>query len=238
MENTSDLQFLPSGREIITDWKNLWNLDEFRWSLLVSLLALIGSFIINLAAIAYATDRASNTVTDIILSNVPLFDVDRLFVYGTFLFVLFIAVFLLTHPRCIPFTLNSIALFWIIRAGFTSLTHIAPYATHAASDFGTTITKMFFGGDLFFSGHTGAPFLLALIFWRWRYVRYVFLFTSVAFAVIVLLGHLHYSIDVFGAYFITYTIYHLCLKFFPRSYALFTRADIHGGNLSAKTDSL
>ena len=57
---------------------------------------------------------------------------------------------------------------------------------------------MFFGADLFFSGHTGMPFLLALIFWDWRRVRYMFLFISVACAIIVLAG-LHYSIDVCSA---------------------------------------
>ncbi|HQU07993.1 MAG: hypothetical protein B7X04_03185 [Parcubacteria group bacterium 21-54-25] len=213
-------------RRAIHRWHDVLALNGFRSTLIISALALIASFGINLAAIAYATERASNTVTDIILSNVPLFDVDRLFVYGTFLFAGFVVIFLLTHPKYIPFTLNSLALFWVIRAGFTTLTHIAPYPTHASTDFGTTITKMFFGGDLFFSGHTGMPFLLALIFWKWPRIRYTFLFISIAFAFIVLLGHLHYSIDVFGAYFITYTIYCLCLKFFPRTYAIFTNTEL------------
>ena len=212
-------------RTIINRWRDLPR-GEFRTAFLISALALITSFGMNIVAIAYATASASNSVTDIILSNIPLYDVDALFVYGTFLFASVIAILLLTHPKYIPFTLNSIALFWAIRAGFTSLTHIAPFVPYTVSDFGTTITRMFFGADLFFSGHTGMPFLLALIFWNWRGVRYMFLFISVAFAMIVLAGHLHYSIDVFSAYFITYTIYCLCLKFFRRTYALFRSTEI------------
>jgi len=37
----------------------------------------------------------------------------------------------------------------------------------------------------------------------------MFIFLSISFGVIVLLGHLHYSIDVLAAFFITYTIRHI-----------------------------
>jgi hypothetical protein len=77
------------------------------------------------------------------------------------------------------------------------------------------------GNDLFFSGHTGLPFLIALIFWDHVYVRTLFLSSSVVFGVIVLLSHLHYSIDVFSAFFITYSIYHISLKLFHLDYTFF-----------------
>jgi membrane-associated phospholipid phosphatase len=35
----------------------------------------------------------------------------------------------------------------------------------------------------------------------------------------VLLGHVHYSIDVFAAPFMTYTIFVIAKKFFPKEYA-------------------
>ena len=80
---------------------------------------------------------------------------------------------------------------------------------------------IFNGNDLFFSGHTGLPFLLALIFWENKKLRFLFLGFSVLFAVVVLLGHLHYSIDVFAAYFITYTIFHICKFLFKKDWQLF-----------------
>ena len=70
--------------------------------------------------------------------------------------------------------------------------------------------------DLFFSGHTGAPFLMALVFWPHKRLRYIFLAWSGFFAVVVLLGHIHYTIDVLSAFFITYGIYHIALHFFPK----------------------
>ena len=75
--------------------------------------------------------------------------------------------------------------------------------------------------DLFFSGHTGIPFLMALMFWNYKPLRYTFLCFSLFFAVVVLLGHLHYSIDVLAAFFITYAIFDICKFFFKKDWALF-----------------
>jgi membrane-associated phospholipid phosphatase len=65
----------------------------------------------------------------------------------------------------------------------------------------------FFQNDLFFSGHTGGPFLVALILWKNRFMRYSLLIVSVLMAFTVLAMRLHYSIDIIGAYFITYGIF-------------------------------
>ena len=179
------------------------------------------SLVVEYVTTAYATASASNPVTDIVLSNIPIFDVNAIYVYGLMLLIAFVLLLVLTHPRRLPFTLYSLALFILVRSFFVSLTHLAPYPIPTSPDFGTTMVKVFFGGDLFFSGHTGGPFLLALIYWRETILRYIFLAWSVFFAAIVLLGHLHYSIDVAAAYFITYTIYALCERFFARSRTLF-----------------
>ena len=184
------------------------------------------SIVVTTGAATFASHEASNSVTDLILSNTPAFKVDDFFVYGAFMFIVYIVLVSLVHPRRIPFTLYSLGLFYLVRAGFISLTHIALFPTHSVSDFGYTFTQFFFGGsDLFFSGHTGAPFLFALLYWRERYLRYIFLACSVFFAIIVLLGHLHYSIDVASAYFITYSIYHLALYLFPLSRQWFVADD-------------
>lgn len=168
-------------------------------------------------SLKFATEVASNPVSDIILSNIPVFDVDLIFVYGMLLLIGFIAILCAHHPRRIPFMLNSLSLFIIIRCIFISLTHVGPFLPHTSTEFGPLITHLFFGADFFFSGHTGAPFLMALMYWREKLLRIVFLLWSVVFATIVLLGHLHYSIDVAAAYFITYSIYHLAVQFFPIS---------------------
>jgi hypothetical protein len=54
--------------------------------------------------------------------------------------------------------------------------------------------------DLFFSGHTASTFLLLLHAWRWPWLRAVVLALHVAVVASVLLGHVHYAIDVVGAW--------------------------------------
>ncbi len=210
--------------EVLETYRELWHTGGFVRALLVSAAMLAIGVTLTVFAGFYATEKASNNVTDIILSNIPSFDVDGLFVYGTFFAIAFATFVVLRYPRYIPFVLSTVGMFYLIRSGFLVMTHIAPYPTVTSSDFGTTITKFFFGADLFFSGHTGAPFLLALIFWRERIYRVVFLILSVFFAVVVLIGHLHYTIDVASAFFITYTIYHIALRVLPRQYAIFAVA--------------
>ncbi len=211
-------------RKIVERYKNAYN-KEFVISIAISFFILIVSLIINYYAGAYATKSASNSVTDIILSNIPVYNVDDLFVYGPIVFWLFVSVILLIKPKAIPFTLKSIALFIIIRSISISLTHIAPFPTEVPID--SNIIKDFTsGGDLFFSAHTGLPFLMSLIFWKDIKLRVIFLLSSVAFGVIVLMGHLHYSIDVFSAFFITYTIFHIGELLFKKDFELFLQEKI------------
>lgn len=197
--------------------------EVFRFSAIVSSLTFLASAFANYYAGTYATEAASNSVKDLILSNIPVYDVDGMFVYGSFFLMLFIIGLLLVHPKRIPFTLYSLALFTIIRSFFITLTHIAPDPAQVALNLGTFSSKFIFGADLFFSGHTGIPFLMALVFWKQPVLRYIFITWAVFFGTIALMGHLHYSIDVVAAFFITYSIFHIAEIFFKKERELFFR---------------
>jgi len=205
-------------KQRIQDYQTYFSNKKFLGALALSLIFLTISLFINFYAGTYATERASNSVTDIILSNTRAYDLDGAFVYGSVLLTLCIFFVCLYKPRRIPFTIKSIALFVIIRSIFITLTHLGPFPSQIMihSDF---LSKVSFGGDLFFSGHTGLPFLLALIFWDDKLMRYIFISFSLMFAVVVLLAHLHYSIDVLSAFFITYSIFHIALYIFKKDRA-------------------
>ncbi len=217
-------------REFAARYSAAFSRRGFVSDLAVAMLGFCAAVVISFYAIAYATERASNPVTDIVLSNTPTVNLDGVFAVATLLLITSVVAVLLYDPKRIPFSLNALTLFFIIRSGFISLTHIGPYPSLPPDENWSGLTRHFlFGGDLFFSGHVGTPFLLALMFWRQRTVRVFFLTWSVVMAVIVLLGHLHYSIDVASAYFITYTIFVLAERFFPDTRALF-----FGGTVPAK----
>jgi hypothetical protein len=202
---------------------------RFIWSFLAGLVFLAASLVFNYFAAAYATERASSAVADIILSNIPVFDVDWIFVFGPFVFIVIMVCICLWHPKSLPFAGKSIATFVVVRSFFIMLTHLGPFPDHTIIDGGTlhflnfiSLNPNFFlfstGADLFFSGHTGLPFMLALVFWKHRLIRIFCLASSIFFGIIVLLGHLHYSIDVASAFFISYTIFVIAIKVFPKDW--------------------
>lgn len=193
---------------------------DFVWSSILGFALVFFSLFVNYWAAFYATKKASNTITDIVLSNIPSYDVAGIFVFGLLAFIVFVIFITFKKPARIPFITKSVAVFMLIRSTFISMTHLAPYSDAVSININilNTITT---GGDMFFSGHTGLPFLMALIFWRQKNLRYLFLAVSVGFGTIALMGHYHYTIDVFAAFFITFGIYHICLKIFKKDYHFF-----------------
>lgn len=191
------------------------------WSHYALLIEALALFVVSIAATHYASRyaeiKASSPVDDLILSNTPVFNFELVFVEMAIALMLFVVALTIKYSRGSPFIIKAVSLFILIRAGFVSLTHIGPFPTRLdiESNLLDFITS---GNDLFFSGHTGLPFLIALIFWNHKYLRALFLSASTVFGAIVLLSHLHYSIDVFAAFFITYAIYHLSLKLFKKDY--------------------
>jgi hypothetical protein len=187
--------------------------------------ALAAALCVNFWAIAQATARAGAGVQGIILANFPVFDLDGVFVYGTFVVAAVSASIIFSRPKRIPFALKAVALFIVIRSLFTLMTHLGPPEAQYVTDFGDTIVRSFFGADQFFSAHTGMPFLGALALWRIQKREAVFfLAASLFFAAVVLLAHIHYTIDVASAFFITYGILHIAQWLMPRDWALFKSA--------------
>ncbi len=205
---------------ILNKYKLRWVDKTFLISVIQGVIFLIFSFAINYKASVYAVEKQSNFVTDIVLSNIPVVNVDIFVVEGALLLVCFVILLLAYEPKTIPFVLKSIALFILIRAFSIILTHVGSFPQQVIIDNNWLLRSVGITqkADFFFSGHTGMPFLLALIFWESKKLRIFFLSASIFLGISVLLGHLHYSIDVFAAFFITYTIFHISRRLFKKDY--------------------
>lgn len=199
------------------------NLYSFLTALVMLGVAFAFEHVASVYAYSYLARPTSVYVGDILLDNLPVVNLNFIIIEGALSCIVLGTLFVFSKPRYILFTLKTVALFIATRAFFTSLTHIGIYpgAINPGAGFLDSIyIYLDFQTGFFFSGHTGLPFLMALIFWREPFPRAVLLSLSFVFAVAVLLAHVHYSIDVFAAPFMAYGIFAIAKKFFPRDYAL------------------
>lgn len=199
----------------------------------MGLLLIAISLIVQINAGRYSTRSATSAsfAGDLFLDNLPVVDLNFIIVQVALLFWILACFLLALKPRYLLFGIKAAALFVIFRAFFINLTHIGIYPreiTLDPTDIGYGFYKLVsFQGNYFFSGHTGFPFLMALIFWNKKSWRRFFLAATVFFGASVLLAHVHYSIDVFAAPFITYGIFKIAAKLFPADYSLSFQASGH-----------
>jgi membrane-associated phospholipid phosphatase len=196
--------------------RNWWAFVSVPYNLLnigISFLFLQASYLTTQVAAIMATKNAGPAINDIVISNVPR--IDTSIIHGDLSFLMydlrFFLLFLLI--RYAPFAAKTLACLAFLRAITINLTNLG--MPEGIVPIRAEIT---FGGDLFFSGHVANTFLLALIFWEIKLLRYFFMVTSVVFAVSALLGHYHYSIDVVAAPFFAYGVFAVCKKIFKKDY--------------------
>ncbi len=166
-------------------------------------------------------------VGDLLLDNIAPVNLDFFIVQGALVSTLIVLFLFLIKPKYLSFSLKALALFIVIRSFFISLTHLGVslhQITLDTSMLGFSIYDFLYNAknDFFFSGHVGTSVLFALIFWKEKFWRELFLVFAFVFGVSMILAHMHYSIDIFAAPFITYAIYAMSKYIFVHDYKLTT----------------
>ena len=177
--------------------------------IVVSVLFLAISLYINYIAGNYVDTVGTAATSDIILDHIPPINFAFFYIYG---YTIVIAI-LLFHPlfynvKEFHMVVSQFSLLILIRSFFMSLTHLKIPIDAIIVEMPRAYTLLTFQNDLFFSGHTAVAFLGYLIYRKEKLGNF-FLISTVILALTVLLMHLHYSIDVFAAIFITYGSYKL-----------------------------
>lgn len=177
----------------------------------------------------WAEARPAPTVPDFVLERVPYLPwVDRwnYIVWIVAYVPIAIAFFFTDGARFVRYMVSS-GLVALVRGVCIVATGLGPVTgadTHAGMDFDTRLraftglmTPAFFAPDsgariyltkdLFFSGHTATTFLLLLYVWPHPKLRWPMLASHVLVVVSLFFAHLHYTIDVIGAYAITFSLF-------------------------------
>lgn len=217
-------------KQTIKDYQRLFSGREHLMSILTSVLLFGIALVVQTLANRYVGQVTSIAVPDLILDHIPTLDIDALIIQAVLLATALTIVLTFLKPKCFSFGLKALSLFIIIRAVLISLTHLGANPHQLVfnpNDFGYGIYNVLYNtnNDFFFSAHTGAPFLGALVFWRYRGIRYTYIVMSALFGASMLLAHIHYSIDVVAAPFVTYGIFHAARLLFKKDYA-FSRSRV------------
>lgn len=204
----------------LKQWYDNWKIElsEHKYLILLSLVFLVFANIINVYAGNYVDSKDAIPVKDIILDNIPTINLEWIFSYGMIIFLSILLCYVLflkvKQFHIVAFSFSTLIL---VRSFFITLTHIGkPSDAAIMTSLPGIYQALNFHNDLFFSGHAALPFMAFLLF-RKEKIGPFFLFMTIVLSLTVLIMHLHYSIDVFAAFFITYAIYKFS-KWFGEKY--------------------
>jgi hypothetical protein len=198
----------------INEWKK--EILNHKILIIISILFLIIAIMLDYIAGMYVAKISGVAAPDLILNNIPTVDLDFIYLYGGVLIIALLFLYpLFFRVKKLHIVISQFSLLVIVRGIFTCFTHLAIPTEALQFTVPKALFLLNFSNDLFFSGHTAFPFLGFLLF-KGDKIRYVFLVLSILMGTVVLFMHVHYSIDVFSAFFITYGTFKIGEWFFNK----------------------
>lgn len=192
-------------------WSEAWQEPRFRNKTIIALL-LVAIILVSLPSFfAFIEKREGMVLQDYVLDAIPAIDVS----IPTFVIIWSVVVLVFYriyhNPRLFLLIAYGFILMCLARILTISLLPLNPpagiitlkdpIANIAYGGNGIFITK-----DLFYSGHTGNMFLFFLCL-EAKWDKIIALTASFLIGLLVLIQHIHYSIDVIAAFIFTYFLY-------------------------------
>ena len=193
------------------NWTAIWNSHYRRYELIIGPVIMLGIIFTLPFFFAHIQKRKGAVLNDWLLASIPPHDVSVLIFALIWGMVILIVVRAINNPSIIITFVWTLIFVYIVR--FFTLSVVAldppaglvPLADPLSSAFfrSGAITK-----DLFFSGHTSDMVLIYLCLQK-RTDKIIALIAAFAVACLLLVQHIHYTIDVLAAPVVVYGCYRL-----------------------------
>jgi PAP2 superfamily C-terminal len=217
--NVKDKQaFSVKPSALSLKWSSAWKMSSFRWKFWIGMLIFIGILIALPFFFNTIEERNGLFISDIFLKWIPPRNVSVAVFFLIWSCCLILIIRIYRDPMMLLVMLWAYNGVTLVRMACIVLISLNPPV--GLIPLMDPITNQFYGQryithDLFFSGHTTTVFLIFLCL-KNKYDRIYALLASILLGFLLLVQHVHYTIDVLGAPLFTYAVYRLTLIFTKR----------------------
>ncbi len=200
--------------EIINIWKKEFKNKNFKSSTFVTLIVISIVLFLVTRFLTYNEFREGFSIKDPILSLFNPIDVTWITFIIMYSAIPITIISSIKEPRTIILALQVYIVMISLRVVGMFLLPLNPPETIIILEdpfIAFFSTGMTFKKDLFFSGHTATMFLMYLCVNN-KIVKSFLLLSTISIGVLVLVQHVHYTIDVFASPFFTYVAYLIAKK--------------------------
>jgi hypothetical protein len=196
-------------------WAEVWKIPSFKRKLWIGLVILAMIFTALPFFFQGIETRNGYFFTDIVLQWLPAHNMSFAVFFLIWSCCLILIIRIYSDPMILLVTLWAYNGVTLLRMACISLISLNPPA--GLIPLADPITNQFYGAhyithDLFFSGHTTTVFLIFLCLKK-KTDRLYALLSSVFLGFLLLIQHVHYTIDVLAAPVFTYAVFRLTLLF-------------------------
>jgi hypothetical protein len=212
------LKLLRGAQAELDEIQDEWHGVHYKWWV-ITLSGVLALFVLAYSLYTNAGWHADHSAlpsgSDWLLRRLPVVNVLPMLSWGWLgLHLTLAGAAVLYYPRRMPFLLFMLGVFVAVRSVFIFLSpigHPTSMLDVGKLDFlySQVLGTWTFNNEFVFSGHAGVPFLFFLFFETF-WLKTTALVGSLTMGACVLLSHNHYTVDVLGAYFVSYSIF--CLS--------------------------
>lgn len=192
-------------------WQIAWDYQAFRIKFIIGMLLLVAILVFIPHFFSHVESREGIVLNDRVLTSIPAKDV------SFFIFILLYSMIGLFLYRMSKNTIMCLTALWafifLCVARIITITLVPLNPPNDIINLADPCSIFFYHSnvitkDLFFSGHTATVFLGALCMERKRDKMYALIATGVI-ALLLLIQHVHYTVDILAAPFFTWICWYL-----------------------------